>query len=206
MRKAARPVNTKLQFAYVLNVMADDQPGIVASVSRAVLAAGGNIDACSQTVLKGYFTLIMIVSFPAEADTTGLIDQLVRPGGRDSGFQVQVRPFRAAQDRPAVPGAESFVVTCFGPDAPGVIARFSGLLAEKGINIVDLYGELTGSQFVLVSQVQIPPRWDLAMLQADLEHLGREQGFTVRLQHENIFIATNQLRLHLPRPAKASPC
>jgi hypothetical protein len=33
------------------------------------------------------------------------------------------------------------------------------------------------------------------MLQADLEHLGREQEYTVRLQHENLFIATNQLRL-----------
>ena len=108
---------------------------------------------------------------------------------------MQIRPYVA--DLPPAGGGdcENFVVTCFGPDSPGVIYRFSALLAEKGINIVDLYGQLEGERFVLISQVQIPRRWDLSMLQADLEALGAEQGYTVRLQHENIFIATNQLRL-----------
>ena len=32
-------------------------------------------------------------------------------------------------------------------------------------------------------------------MQADLEHMGKDLGFTVKLQHENIFVATNQLRL-----------
>jgi len=181
--------------AYVLNVMAEDRPGIVAAVSRAVVTAGGNIDACSQTVLSGYFTLIMIVSFPQPLAEGEFVAGLAQPAGRESGFQVQLRPFRPEAEAPAVADADNFVVTCFGPDTPGVIHRFSSLLAEKGINIVDLYGQLDGDQFVLISQVQIPRRWDLAMLQADLEALGRQQGYTVRLQHENIFIATNQLRL-----------
>ncbi len=181
--------------AYVLNVMAEDRPGIVAVVSKAVVGAGGNIDACSQTVLSGYFTLIMIVSFPRELAEGPFLAALTKPDRRESGFQVQIRPFRPDAGKPAVADAENFVVTCFGPDTPGVIYRFSSLLADKGINIVDLYGQLDGDQFVLISQVQIPKKWDLAMLQADLEALGRQQGYTVRLQHENIFIATNQLRL-----------
>ena len=185
----------KYAHGYVLNVMADDRPGIVAAVSQAVVEAGGNIDAASQTVLGGYFTLIMIVSFPEQVAEGPLLERMVHPNGRDSGFQVQIRPYSPSADRPPVPDAEPFVVTCFGPDAPGVIYRFAGLLAEKGINIVDLYAQLTGGDFVLISQVQIPRSWDLAMLQADLEALGAEQGYTVRLQHENIFIATNQLRL-----------
>jgi len=56
------------EHVYVLNVMADDHPGIVASVSQAIESLGGNIDACSQTVLSGYFTLIMIVSLPESMD------------------------------------------------------------------------------------------------------------------------------------------
>ncbi len=35
------------------------------------------------------------------------------------------------------------------------------------------------------------------MMQADLEQMGQELGFTVKLQHENIFVATNQLRLRI---------
>ena len=185
----------KFDNAYVLNVTAEDRPGIVAAVSKAVVAAGGNIDAASQTVLGGYFTLIMIVSFPAPPAEKKLLDDVARPDGRDSGLGVQISPYRPEADKPVVPDGDNFVVTCFGPDAPGVIFRFSSLLADKGINIVDLYGQLDGGQFVLISQVQVPRRWDLAMLRADLEQLGAEQGYTVRLQHENIFIATNQLRL-----------
>jgi glycine cleavage system transcriptional repressor len=178
----------------VLNVMADDRPGIVAAVSKAVVEAGGNIDACSQTVLEGYFTLIMVISFAQELDSGPFLERLSRPSGREQGFGVQLRPFKPSAGA-ATPESDNFVVTCFGPDAEGVIYRFSALLAEKGINIVDLYGQSNAGQFMLVSQVQIPRHWDLAMLQADLESLGRLQGYTVRLQHENIFIATNQLRL-----------
>ena len=186
----------KLGFShgYVLNVMAEDRPGIVAAVSRAVTDAGGSIDAVSQTVLAGYFTLIMLVSFPSELDEKSLMERLAGPKGKPSGLQVQIRPFRP--DRPpALADCDNFVITAFGPDALGVIYRFSSLLADKGINIVDLYGQLSDQQFVLISQVQIPRQWDLPMLQADLEALGKEQGYTVRLQHENLFIATNQLRL-----------
>ena len=39
------------------------------------------------------------------------------------------------------------------------------------------------------------------MLQADLEQMGDELGFTVKIQHENVFVATNQLRLTPSRQA-----
>ena len=60
---------------------------------------------------------------------------------------------------------------------------------------MDLYGDRHGDEFVMISEVEIPARWEISMLQADLEQLGADQGFTVRLQHENVFVATNQLRL-----------
>ena len=51
------------------------------------------------------------------------------------------------------------------------------------------------SDFVLTAQVEIPKHWEITMLQADLDEMGREEGFNARVQHENIFVATNQLRL-----------
>ena len=49
---------------YVLSVMSPDRPGIVAGVSSVVDRLGGNILSCSQTVLDGYFTFIMVVELP----------------------------------------------------------------------------------------------------------------------------------------------
>ena len=90
---------------------------------------------------------------------------------------------------------DRFVITAFGKDQPGIVRRFSQYLAGKDINIVDLYGDRPGEEFVLVGQLEVPKRWDIRMLQADLEQMGDELGFTVKLQHENVFVATNQLRL-----------
>lgn len=188
-------MKTRFDHAFVLNVMADDHPGIVAAVSQDIVELGGNIDACSQTVLSGYFTLIMIVSFPRELALADLRRQVIGPARQHTGFQVEVRPYEPEKLPKPLPDAENFVITAFGPDREGIILRFSRFLADKGINIVDLFGNRQDNRFVLVGQVQVPRRWDIAMLQTDLEHLAAEAGYTVRLQHENVFVATNQLRL-----------
>ena len=193
-------MNTRFEHAYVLNVMADDRPGIIAAVSGVITGLHGNIDACSQTVLGGYFTQILVVSFPqtvAPDELTGRVQRAAPPGG---ALEVAARPYVA----PAAPvgreTGERFVITALGKDKPGIIHRFSQYLAGKDINIVDLYGERRGEEFVLIGQVEVPLHWDIRMLQADLEQMGQDLGFTVKLQHENVFVATNQLRMGGAKP------
>ena len=188
-------MNTRFDHAYVLDVLSDDHPGIVASVGMTIQELSGNIDSITQTVLEGYFTLTMIVSFPEAIEANELARRVGKARTGKGVYQVMARPFvpPAADDKPELAGR--FVVTAFGPDVPGILLTFSQYMAGKDINIVDLYGERSGEQFVMISQVDIPARWDIALLQAELEEMGRSAGFDVRLQHENIFVATNQLRL-----------
>lgn len=188
---------TRYQHSYVLDVMSDDHPGIVAAVSNAVEGLGGNIDSCSQTVLGGYFTLIMIVSVPEPIDSAQLADRVRQAAAVGSVFQVMARAAILPINRPSKEDTDRFVITAFGTDQPGIVRRFSQYLAGKDINIVDLYGDRRGNDFVLIGQVEVPKRWDIRLLQADLEQMGQELSFTVKLQHENIFVATNQLRLTL---------
>jgi len=188
-------MKTRFQHAYVLNVMSDDHPGIVAAVTGAVESLGGNIDACSQTVLRGYFTLIMIVSLPEAIDPQRLVDEVHAAGTSGSSYHVLVRLAMPEEGLVPKPDCDRFVITAFGKDQPGIVRSFSQYLAGKDINIVDLFGDRTGDEFVLIGQVEVPVHWDIHMLQADLEQMGHDLGFTVKLQHENIFVATNQLRL-----------
>ena len=175
-----------------------------AAVTGAVESLGGNIDACSQTVLGGFFTLIMIVSLPEPIEADLLVKRVHQSEAGAAEFQVMARPRRLPQRTAPQTGVDRFVITAFGKDQPGIVRRFSQYLAGKDINIVDLYGDRTGEDFVLLGQLEIPSRWDLRLLQADLEEMGRELGFTVKLQHENIFVATNQLRLTNPKPTATS--
>jgi predicted amino acid-binding ACT domain protein len=186
---------TRFEHAYVLDVMSDDHPGIVAAVTAAVESLGGNIDACSQTVLGGYFTLIMLVSLPKPIEAECLADRVRQSDSSHSPFQVLARARLKSDDRQPEPSYGKFVITAFGKDQPGIVRRFSQYLAGKDINIVDLFGDRRGEDFVLIGQLEVPEHWDIRLLQADLEQMGQELGFTVKLQHENVFVATNQLRM-----------
>jgi glycine cleavage system transcriptional repressor len=188
----------------VINVVADDRPGIVAAVSNAIEQLGGNIDACSQTVLAGYFTLIMIASFPEKLEAAEIADRIQKADTTGRGYDVVVRPTLLPEQFVQRPECDRFVITAFGKDQPGIVRRFSQYLAGKDINIVDLYGDHSGDEFVLIGQLEVPKYWDIRMLQADLEQMGQELGFTVKLQHENIFVATNQLRLYATPPGQSA--
>jgi predicted amino acid-binding ACT domain protein len=133
----------------------------------------------------------MIVSFPEPIDPDALAEQVSDAG---EGYQVACRAYQPVEV-PDQADAERFVVTAFGTDKPGIVLRFSRYLAGKDINIIDLYGDRKGDEFVLIGQVEVPDQSNLALLQADLEEMGTDEGFAVRIQHENIFVATNQLRL-----------
>ena len=179
---------------YVLSVMSDDHPGIVASVSSIVDSLGGNILSCSQTVLDGYFTFIMVIDLPGTKDPDELAKEFRSASELGNGYQVIVRHYKP-QHHVAVPTDDVFIITAFGKDRPGIIREFSRYLAGHDINITDLYGSRKEENFVLIGQLTIPPKVNIRNIQSDLEVIGKDYGFTVRLQHNNIFVATNQLRL-----------
>ena len=183
------------RYGYVLNVMSDDHPGIVAGVSSAVNRLGGNIDACSQTVLEGYFTLIMTITLAENWEPDKLGKRILAEKALDD-CQILVRHAAKSPAPTPVHQPEKFVITAFGRDHTGIVSAFSRYLADKEVNIVDLFGDRTGDdEFLLISQVEVDERHDIRNLQLDLEEIGAELGFTVKLQHNNIFVATNRLRL-----------
>jgi len=188
-------MKTRYPTAFVLNVIAPDRPGIVAAVSKAVNAFDGNVDSCSQTVLAGYFTLIMVLSFPQPVEPEQLNDAITGLAVDPSELGIHICRYTDQSPGAKWMEGENFVITVSGADRDGIVLRFADYLADKGININDLYGMTQGDQFILVGQVSIPGRCDVRSLQADLEQLAKEIGHTIRLQHENIFVAINQLRL-----------
>ena len=49
---------------YVLSVLIADRVGILSAITSGVTDLGANIEGISQTVVQGYFTVIMTVAFP----------------------------------------------------------------------------------------------------------------------------------------------
>ena len=181
---------------YVLNVVSSDRPGIIAGVSTALYEIDANIDSCSQTVLDGYFTLILIVTLPQPWNADELARHVQSHPQLGDAYKITAL---AVPEMSAAPTSQSdtdaFVITAFGKDAQGIVHDFCSYLADHEINILDLYGRRQNEEFVLVAQVRIPAGHTIAVLQDDLEAIAEERHFTVRLQHNNIFVATNEIRL-----------
>jgi glycine cleavage system transcriptional repressor len=179
---------------YVLSVMSDDHPGIVAGVSSIVDRLGGNILSCSQTVLDGYFTFITVVDLPNTITPDNLAQDVRSSPELGEDYQVIARYYEP-QRQTTVSADNVFIITAFGKDRPGIVREFSRYLAGHDINITDLYGGRRDDDFVLIAQLTIPSKVNIRSIQSDLEVTGKEYGFTVKVQHNNIFVATNQLRL-----------
>jgi predicted amino acid-binding ACT domain protein len=176
---------------YIVTVTAADRVGIVYSVAGTLRDAGGNILELSQTVMRGYFTIILEVEFSGPRDPKALAEAISERGKRFD-LTVVVLPVKPDAAVPAVPGGERFILTVLGGDAPGNIHGIAGCLAAHGVNIVDLHARVDGPRFALVMEAFLPPDLAPGTVRAELERFGREHGLEAYVQHENIFQATSE--------------
>ena len=82
------------------------------------------------------------------------------------------------------------VVTVTGKDSKGIIAKVSGFLAEKKVNIEDISQTILQDFFAMIMLVDLSEATDgIAQLAKDCAELGKEIGMSIYLQHEDIFNA-----------------
>ena len=176
---------------YIISITARDRAGIVAGISEALLEKKGNIEAASQTVHQGYFAMIILCSFRQEISKVQLAQCINVCCG--NGMHVFVTDYEIPEGF-VVSQGQLFIVTARGPDKPGILHALTSYLASKNINIDDLYARVEEGEFIVICQATIPSGMDVYMLQMDLESVGESMGLVVHMQHENVFVATNELR------------
>jgi len=98
----------------------------------------------------------MIVSLPQSIDAGQLVERVQQTESSGSNLQVLAQPVLPKPNAGDEEATDRFVITAFGPDQPGIVRQFSQYLAGKDINIVDLFGDRTGDDFVLIGQVRCP--------------------------------------------------
>ena len=80
------------------------------------------------------------------------------------------------------------VVTVSGTDRRGIIAKVSGFLSEKKINIEDISQTIMGDCFAMIMMVDIS-RSDIPFTDFSdrLKGIGEEMGLSIHAMHEDIF-------------------
>ena len=182
--------------AFIVSVMASDRVGIVADVTAAIQAADGNLEDVTQTVMRGYFTMLMLVELPGGAAAADNLASALRRRPGLSGAVVSVVPYRPPKAGSPHAGGDAdsqYVLTASGPDRPGIVAAFSAFLKGNGINIVDLSSCIKGGEYTMVWLISIPPEIDVRALQGRLAAELSPLALKIGLRHQDIFRRTNEI-------------
>ena len=85
------------------------------------------------------------------------------------------------------------IVSVIGKDKVGIIAKVSTLLAELGVNILDISQTILDDYFTMLMVVSIKDAEDVASISEKMLALGAEIGVQITVQHESIFNAMHKL-------------
>jgi glycine cleavage system transcriptional repressor len=162
---------------FAISAVGADRPGIVAAVTGALVHHGCNLEDTSMSILRGHFAMMLVVAGPEGLDG-GALEQALGAPARDLDLVVAVRAID--DDVPASPQGEAWSVAVYGSDRPGIVHRVTSLLAEGGVNVVDLETRVIGEPdrpvYAMVLEVSLPPGLAGERLEADLRVLGQELG------------------------------
>jgi predicted amino acid-binding ACT domain protein len=186
---------------YVVTVTAADRVGIIHSVTGTLRDIGGNILELSQTVMRGYFTIILAVEFDTPQECSAIADSITTRGKRFL-LNVNVLDGNLKSTESLNGEGERYILTVLGLDQPGNIHGIAGCLANLGVNILDLHARADGPRFSLIMEAFLPSDLQPAMVRTEIERFGKTVGLEAYVQHENIFRATsepNQVRVSASR-------
>jgi glycine cleavage system transcriptional repressor len=162
---------------YAVSAVGADRPGIVAAVTGVFLELGCNLEDTSMTILRGHFAMMLVVAAPHGLEQGALEAALAGPAA-DLELVVAVRSID--DEVPASPEGEAWNVSVYGSDRPGIVHSVASLLADNGVNIVDLSTRVIGDAdrpvYAMILEVTFPAAADPAALQARLVDLASNLG------------------------------
>lgn len=133
---------------FAVTSVGPDRAGIVACITGPLKEAECNVEDCTMSLLCGHSALMLIVSAPVEVTAAQLQRSLNERCAHD--FQLQIHVSELDEDQIVhsshVVGAAQWRVQVLGSDRPGVLHVAARVLADAGINIIDLHGRVRHSR------------------------------------------------------------
>jgi glycine cleavage system transcriptional repressor len=165
-----------MQFAVA--AIGRDRPGIVAAVAEVLLDHGANVEDSQMTILRGHFTMTLIVSLGEGAEPTSLRQDL---DGVRERLGLEALTVSEVEHLDAVGPEPSHIVSVYGVDHPGIVHAVSAALAAQDVNITDLttrvfMGEGETPVYAMMIEIAIPAEVEPAGLERLLRAIATEQS------------------------------
>ncbi|WP_455221872.1 glycine cleavage system protein R [Kaarinaea lacus] len=124
---------------YMLTVVGKDKPGIVASISEALFAAGCYFGEASMSRLGGNFTIMLMVQYEGGVKR---LEEIVAPIAQQMNLRCHLDAIEGQLHAHREPDVR---ISVYGPDRTGIVAHVTNTLAKAGLDICDLDSDVGGS-------------------------------------------------------------
>ena len=163
---------------FMLILVGKDQPGIVAQITRALYEGECNLGEASMVRLGGNFTVMLMVQSAGDEQA---LDHLIGPICRSFNLRHHVDAIEGELLHHVEPEVRS---TVYGADRAGIVAEATGVLTEKGFNILNLESDVGGTEEhpIYVMTIEGVAEQGIQVLEEALQKLAREKGLETQLE------------------------
>lgn len=161
---------------YIITMTAANRSGILSAVTKAMAELGADLRECSQTVVRGFFTMIFSAEFPETLDTGIIRDHLqdvCRPFGIDVGVKDPDRELNSDNSRGP---NRMYVLRLGGHNQPGALRKLSSVIAMRRVDITGMHAVRTaeGDGFEMILKIAVPSDCHIPDLLRDLHTAGAD--------------------------------
>ncbi len=134
----------------IVSAVGSDRPGMAHSVAQILFDAGCNIEDTTMTRLSGQFAMILAVESP---DLTAQeLETRLSPLRHLLGLHIDVT---TAGDAAPSSDAPRYILSAYGPEKTGLLARLTGVLSERGVNVTDVQTRVASGHMVYVMLLEL---------------------------------------------------
>ncbi len=182
---------------FVISIMSRDRIGIVHEVSRSISELQGNIADIRQSVMCGYFTMILLASFPSGVTQRDIERKLAEVDAHsDTAIDAVVKKVETAALEAFKPNPDNaYVLTATGVDQVGFVATVTSFCVAHKINILDLSTTISDGEYVMILLVDLNHCASISDVRRELIEFAQGRNLKIVLQHYDIFKAVNEINL-----------
>jgi glycine cleavage system transcriptional repressor len=173
---------------FALSAIGKDRPGIVADVAGLIYECGGNLEDSRMTLLGEQFALLILTSGTGEEFQLRLSTGCKRLEW-EKHLSIFLTPLEEAQGMPRDEEImDLYELSTTGMDRMGIVYHVSRLLADQGINIIDMQTKTTPSPesgtpiFGMKIVLQVPPQISPSGLLTNLNGVAEKLAIEISLK------------------------
>ncbi len=162
---------------FIITAVGPDHPGMAHALAQQLYDAKCNLEDTTMTRLSGQFAMILVVAPPANLSLEALQQRLL-PLSESHGLTLDIASAQAAR----ITEGPRHMLTAYGPETSGLLARITQVLAERGVNVTDVQTRIAsaGMAYVMLLELELPSQLRPDALEAELRHRAPDLQISLR--------------------------